>query len=85
VAKDFNIRTSNRSKLSPLEKVRNALIGNRLNLSEQEAEQLLLALQKQASQTLTIPANAIQISSELSGRDLDFLLTINRQNTPSKK
>ncbi|MDD3146886.1 MAG: hypothetical protein PHD82_06250 [Candidatus Riflebacteria bacterium] len=74
-----------RKKLSPLEKVRMAVLGNRLNMTRDEAGRLLDDLQKEIATILEVPEVAVLPDTEFAGRDLDLVFTLNKQNTPNRK
>ena len=79
-----NLDKKRKKRLSPFEKVRNALIANRLNIEEKEAEVICSALPKELADLLSLNENAVTMTSEISGRNLDLLFTINKQNKPRK-
>ncbi len=74
----------NRKTLTPLEKTQLAIIGNRLNVTCDEAARLLQDLQQEVAQIMGIPGAAVETDTEFRGRDLDVTFTINKQNTPKK-
>lgn len=74
-----------RKKMSPGEKVRLAVLGNRLNMTRDEADRLLSDLQKEIATILAVPESAVSPDTEFAGRDLDLVFTLNKQNTPNRK
>ena len=74
-----------RKKMSPGEKVRLAVLGNRLNMTRDEADRLLGDLQKEIAAILAVPESAVLPDTEFAGRDLDLVFTLNKQNTPNRK
>ncbi len=79
-----NTEPKRKKNLSPGDKVRLAILSNRLKVPRDEAERLLNAIETTAASILGIPATAITSDTEFAGRDLDVILTINKQNTPRK-
>ncbi|HNX76055.1 MAG TPA: hypothetical protein PLM07_06575 [Candidatus Rifleibacterium sp.] len=71
--------------MSPGEKVRLAVLGNRLNMTRDEADRLLSDLQKEIATILAVPESAVSPDTEFAGRDLDLVFTLNKQNTPNRK
>lgn len=71
--------------MSPGERVRMAILGNRLNMTRDEADRLLHDLQKEIAGILEVPSNAVLPDTEFAGRDLDLVFTLNKQNTPNRK
>ncbi len=72
-------------KLSPVEKVRLAILGNRLNMTRDEAGRLLDDLQGKIAGILGVTPVAVEPETEFAGRDLDLVFTINKQNLPGRK
>ena len=76
---------SPRKKLPAGEKVRLAILGNRLNMTSDEAGRLLDDLQNEIASILGITPAAVLPDTEFAGRDLDLVFTLNKQNTPKAK
>jgi hypothetical protein len=74
-----------RKKLTAGEKVRLAILGNRLNMSSDEAGRLLDDLQNEIASILGVTPAAVAPDTEFAGRDLDLVFTLNKQNTPKAK
>jgi len=74
-----------RKKLSAGEKVRLAILGNRLNMTSDEAGRLLDDLQNEIASILGVTPAAVSPDTEFAGRDLDLVFTLNKQNTPKAK
>jgi len=79
-----NTETRRKKHLSPGEKVRLAILSSRLKVTRDEAERLLNSIESEVASILGIPATAVTSETEFAGRDLDLVLTINKQNTPRK-
>jgi len=73
-----------RKVLSPGEKARLAILSNRLKVTRDEAERLLNGIEAEVASVLGIPVSAVGLETEFAGRDLDLILTINKQNVPRK-
>lgn len=67
------------------ERVKFAILGNRLSLSNEEAQNLLEDLHKETAKLLSIPETAVTLDADFFGRDFDLVFTINKQNTPRNK
>lgn len=79
-----NPQPGNRKILSPEEKVRLAILGNRLNVTAEEADRLLNDIHTEVARILDLPEPVVHIDTEFFGRDLDLTFTINKQNTPKR-
>lgn len=82
------IRTSDnstRKKLTTSEKVGLAILGNRLNMTRDEAGRLCDDIQSEIANILGVPITAVIPDTEFAGRDLDLVFTLNKQNTPNRK
>jgi hypothetical protein len=79
-----NTEVKRKKNLTPGERVRLALLSNRLKVTRDEAERLLNSIESEVAATLGIPVTAVSSGTEFCGRDLDLVLTINKQNTPRK-
>lgn len=75
----------NNKKLSPVEKVRLAILGNRLNMTRDEAGRLMDDLQEKIAGILGVTQSAVEPETEFAGRDLDLVFTLNKQNLPGRK
>ena len=76
----FDCSSSVRRKLSPKDKVKFSILGNRLGLSSDNAKELLDSIQKETSFTFGLPDNAVMSDVDFLGREFDFVLTVNKQN-----
>jgi hypothetical protein len=79
-----NTEPRRKKHLSPGEKTRLAILSNRLKVTREEAERLLAGIEAEVASVLGIPATAVGTETEFAGRDLDLILTINKQNIPRK-
>lgn len=79
-----NQRSNARKALSPEEKVKLAILGNRLNVTVEEADRLLTDIQTDVAGILGLTEPAIATDVEFAGRDLDLIFTVNKQNTPKR-
>ncbi|GAB4276025.1 MAG: hypothetical protein Kow0029_17630 [Candidatus Rifleibacteriota bacterium] len=69
----------------PLEKARMSLLADRLKTSEKDAGLRLRSLEQDIANILGITDTGIYTELEFSGRELDLVFTINKQNTPKNK
>jgi hypothetical protein len=69
---------------SPLEKARLLLLGDRLKISCESAKRLVSHMTEDTAEILGIDDSALDLDFEFSGRELDLIFTINKQNKPSK-
>jgi hypothetical protein len=74
-----------RSFRKPLTRVQLAILSDRLKFSEEEAEQTVARIGENFAKILGITETSIETDFEFSGRELDLIFTINKQNTPTKK
>ncbi len=74
----------NRTRSTPFEKVRRSLLADRLKTSAQEAELLLDQITADTAKILGITETSLTTDIEFSGREMDLIFTINKQNTPKK-
>lgn len=79
-----NQTARNKKSFSPEERVKLAILGGRLNVTSDEAARILQEIQNQVSGILEIPDTATDTDIDFSGRDLDLVFTVNKQNTPKK-
>ena len=79
-----NTEPRRKKNLSPGEKARLAILSNRLKVTREEAERLLNGIEAEVASVLGIPVTAVDTETEFAGRDLDLILTINKQNIPRK-
>lgn len=79
-----NQSSRNRKNFSPEERVKLAILSGRLNVTSDEAARLLQEIQDQVTEILGIPETATDTDIDFSGRDLDLVFTVNKQNTPKK-
>ncbi|OGK10407.1 MAG: hypothetical protein A2W80_16470 [Candidatus Riflebacteria bacterium GWC2_50_8] len=79
-----NTEPRRKKNLSPGEKARLAILSNRLKVTREEAERLLNGIEAEVASVLGIPVAAVDTGTEFAGRDLDLILTINKQNIPRK-
>lgn len=68
--------------LTPGERVKYSILGNRLGITGENAWKVLNDLKLEAARTLGISDTSINADVDFSGRDYDLVLTINKQNTP---
>lgn len=61
-----------------------AILGGRMNVTSDEAARILQEIQNQVAVILEIPETATDTDIDFSGRDLDLVFTVNKQNTPKK-
>jgi len=80
----WNQTSRSRKSFSPEERVKLAMLGGRLNVTSDEAARLLQEIQNQITSILEIPDTATDTDIDFSGRDLDLIFTVNKQNTPKK-
>lgn len=73
-----------RSYKSPLRHVQLSILSDRLKLSKEEAEKTVTRITKNFAKILGITETSIEIDFEFSGREVDLIFTINKQNTPTK-
>jgi glutamate dehydrogenase/leucine dehydrogenase len=80
------VRFSNKNKVrsTPLEKIRRSLLADRIKTSSQEAELLLEQITADTAKILGITETSLTPDIEFSGREMDLIFTINKQNTPKK-
>lgn len=78
----FSKETSKSKQLNPEKKVKLSLFSNRLKITQLEAEILLEQIEMKVSKILNVPITELKSKTEFCGRDLDLVLTINKQNTP---
>lgn len=69
-------------KLTPGERVKFAILGNRLGITGANAYKLFQSIKQETAQTMKIPESAINSDVNFYGRDFDIVFTINKQNTP---
>lgn len=79
-----NQTSRNKKSFSPEERVKLAILGGRLNVTSDEAARILQEIQNQVAGILEIPETATDTDIDFSGRDLDLVFTVNKQNTPKK-
>jgi len=75
----------NRKPKKPFEKVQLAILSDRLKSSDEEAEIILEKISGKFACILGITETSIESDVEFSGRELDLIFTINKQNTPPGK
>ena len=73
------------SRLTPGERVKYSILGNRLNLSAENAQLLLEELTEETAKVFELPESAVNSDVDFYGRDFDLVFTINKQNTPTNK
>jgi hypothetical protein len=73
------------NKLPIKEKVKFAILGNRLGLSEEEANKLLINLHKDVANLFSIHESDLISDVDFSGREFDFIFTINKKNIPDNQ
>lgn len=69
----------------PLTRVQLAILSDRLKTSEDDAELTVEHISRNFAKILGITESSISTDFEFSGRELDMIFTINKQNTPVKK
>ena len=69
----------------PLERVQIAILSDRLKTSEEHAEAIVADMSRNFAKVLGIIDSSITTDVEFSGRELDLIFTINKQNTPTGK
>lgn len=74
-----------KKRLSSGERVKFAILGNRLSFSNEEAKNLLDDLHQETAKVFSIPETAVRVDVDFFGRDFDLVFTINKQNTPRNK
>lgn len=74
--------SSIKKSLSPDQKVRRAILANRLKVAPLEADRIVKKIVSEVADILGIPEFTIEAGAEFAGRSLDLIFTINRQNTP---
>ncbi len=77
-------RSKSRLK-KPLEKVRLAILADRMKTSEEEAEISAETITLDLAKVLDITETSIKTEVEFFGRELDLIFTISKQNKPAKK
>lgn len=77
--------TASGKRLTPGERVKYSILGNRLNLSAENAQLLLEELRNETAKVFMLPEPAVSADVDFSGRDFDLVFTINKQNTPTNK
>lgn len=78
--------SKSKSKLKkPLEKVRLAILADRMKTSEEEAEISAETITLDLAKVLDITETSIKTEVEFFGRELDLIFTISKQNKPAKK
>lgn len=60
------------------------LLGDRLKISPDNAGRLVSQIAEDTAGILGINEAALDLDYEFSGRELDIIITINKQNKPSK-
>ena len=73
------------NNLSSREKVKFAILGNRLGLSAENAKILLDNIQQDTASIFSIPDSEVFSDIDFSGREFDLVLTINKKNIPDNK
>lgn len=82
------MKSESRSKSKfkkPLEKVRLAILADRMKTSEEEAETSAETITLDLAKVLDITETSIKTEVEFFGRELDLIFTISKQNKPAKK
>jgi hypothetical protein len=82
------VKSESRSKSKfkkPLEKVRLAILADRMKTSEEEAEISAETITLDLAKVLDITETSIKTEVEFFGRELDLIFTISKQNKPAKK
>lgn len=85
MSESFILGNPEKKRLTPSERVKFGILGNRLRMTMEEASELLEDLHKEATRVFAIPDSAIVPDVDFSGRDFDIVFTINKQNTPKNK
>ena len=81
----FNFDNSIIRKNSPKEKVKFAILGNRLGMSSENAKRLMEDLTKETARTFFLPEIDVNSDIDFSGREFDFVFTISKQDIPDNK
>ena len=69
----------------PLEKAKISILSDRLKTSEEHAAAIVANMSRDFAKVLGIIESSITTDIEFSGRELDLLFTINKQNIPTGK
>lgn len=77
--------TSLRRDLSPKEKVKYDILGNRLGLSGENAKVLIDDIHKETASIFSLPKNAVNSDIDFLGREFDIVFTISKENIPDNK
>ncbi len=72
-------------KLSDKEKVKFALLGNRLGLTEDNAKFLFDSIHRETAAIFSLPETHVNSDIEFVGREFDFVYTIKKQDIPENK
>ena len=71
--------------LTPKEKVKFAILGNRLGLTSNNAKHLFDTFHKETASIFSLDESDIISDIDFSGREFDFMFTINKKNIPDNK
>ena len=71
--------------LTPGEKAKIAILADRLGIGTNEAYRIQTDLSEKLAKTLGLMPHTIKTKIEPTGRDLDMVFVINKQNLPKKK
>ena len=74
-----------KKRLTSGERVKYSMLGNRLNLSPENAQILLDNLQNETAKVFMLPETAVSADVDFSGREFDLVFTIHKQNAPRNK
>lgn len=68
--------------LTPGERAKYSILGNRLNLSRENTQILLQKLKEETARTFLLPDAVVSADVDLFGREFDLVFTINKDYTP---
>ncbi len=81
----FDFDNSIIRKNSSKDKVKFAILGNRLGMTHENAKLLMKDLTKETAKTFFLPEIDVNSDIDFSGREFDFVFTISKQDIPDNK
>ncbi len=81
----FVLDNKDNQNLTSKEKVKFAILGNRLGLSSNNAKYLFDSFHKETASIFSLDDSEVMSDIDFSGREFDFVFTINKKNIPENK
>ena len=81
----FPFGNNDNQNLTSKEKVKFAILGNRLGLSSNNAKLLFDTFHKETASIFSLDESEVISDIDFSGREFDFTFTINKKNIPENK